>query len=406
MSLCQAEGVGLWDVLTGRRAVELRDAQATTSPAIAAALSARDLYGSASVEQALGLATAFRCVTLYAHAATQAGVVAMRAGRRVPIPDWLRRPDAYGADVRQRGLVEYLVTAMAGWGAGYLDAVPVGDRSWSVRTIDPARVSAHLSPVTGDRVWSVDGRRVEVANGPARLGGLLVVPFLFVPGIALPLGPLSAGRVALGDYLAVERYAGQVFARGTVSGGRLETDQDIPEQTAERWSQRWVAKRNDPAQGIPVLGGGLRYVSDVINPADAQWIEARSFDAQEVARLFGVPPRYLGLPSGDASTYATARDNDAALMRFGLAGFTDAIGEALSSLLPPGRNETEDVRVRLDLDALLAGTMADRVGVWRDALAAGWLTVDEVRASEGLDPIGGAGFTVPAGVTVPGQVTT
>lgn len=393
--------MGFLDVFTGRRALEVRDASAAVGPAVAAAIAERLEVAPATVERALGLATAFRCVALYASACTQAGLTTNRAGRRVPLPDWLRRPDAYGADVRARGLVEHLVVSMAGWGAGYLDAVPVGDRSWSLRTIAPQRVDVHLSALTHERVWSVDGRRVELANGPARLPGLLVVPFLLVPGIARPLGPLSAARVAMGEYLEVERYAGRIFAAGTYSGGRLETTEDIPKQTAERWRDQWVGARASGA--IPVLGAGLRYVNDLIDPADAQWIDARQFDAQEVARFFGMPPRYLGLPSGDASTYATARDNDAALMRFGVAGYSDPIGEALSFLLPPGRNETEDVRVRLDLDALLAGTLSDRVDVWAKAIAAGWLTVDEVRASEGLDALDGADLERPSVHLVPGQ---
>jgi HK97 family phage portal protein len=399
--------VGLLDRLTGRQARDVVATQSVVSAYIADEAAARDALQPATPRAALGLATAFRCVTLYATSTTQAGVIVERANRREPLPDWLRRPDAYGSDVRLRGLVEYLTVSMAGWGAGYLDAAPVGRTSWSLRTIDPARVSATISPLTGDRQYAVDGRRVDLAHGPARLGGLLVVPFLTVPGIALPLGPLSAARLSMGEYLEVERYAGRIFSRGTVSGGRLETDVDITEATAQRWASSWADKR--ATGSIPVLGAGLRYVNDVINPADAQWIQSREFDAQEVARWFGVPPRYLGLPSGDASTYATARDNDAALMRFGVAGYADSIGEALSTLLPPGRNELEDERVRLDLDALLRGTIVDRVDVWAKALQAGWLTVDEVRASEGLDPIGEAGLPagtpVPSLPTAPGQVS-
>lgn len=397
--------MGILDALLGRRALELRDAQAAVSPRILAAIeSARTTPDATPYAALTGLATAFRCVDLYAHAATQAGVITVRGGRRQPLPDWLRRPAAYGCDVRLRGLVETLVVSMAGWGAGYLDAVPVGDRSWSLRTIAPGRVTATIAEqTTHDRVWSVDGRRVELADGPARLAGLLVVPYMFVPGVPLPLGPLAAARARMGEYLDVEGYAGSIFTRGTVSGGRLETDVDIAPETADRWADRWAEKRSNGQ--IPVLGAGLRYVNDVLNPADAQWIQAREFDAQEVARWFGVPPRYLGLPSGDASTYATARDNDAQLMRFGLATYTDSIGEALSSLLPPGRNETEDVEVRLDLDALLKGTTADRFTAWQTALSSGWLTVDEVRASEGLEPLDNPADPVPSAPVSPGQVT-
>lgn len=397
--------MGFLDALTGRRAVEVREAQDRVTPLILDALEARDVGAPATPAAALGLATAFRCVDLYAHASTQAGVIALRGGRREPLPEWLRRPDAYGADVRLRGLVEHLVVSMAGWGAGYLDALPVGERSWSLRTIDPSRVTCDIAAGTSwDRVWKVDGRRVDLAHGPARLAGLVVVPYMFVPGIALPMGPLSAARLALGEYLEVERYAGRIFRRGTISGGRLETDQDVTPATADRWATRWAEKRDTAA--IPVLGAGLRYVNDVLNPADAQWIQAREFDAQEVARFFGMPPRYLGLPSGDSTTYATARDNDAQLMRFGVSTYTDSIGEALSSLLPPGRNEVEDVRLALDLDALLRGTTADRYAAWGAALSAGWLTADEVRASEGLDPLEVPTTTpTPARPLLPGQVT-
>jgi HK97 family phage portal protein len=201
------------------------------------------------------------------------------------------------------------------------------------------------------------------------------------------MGPLQAARYLMDGYLDTETFARNVFRMGRAAGARLETDADIPEPTAVRWRDAWVASQGDPETAAPpVLGAGLRYVTDTIDPEAAAWIEARRFNATEVARLFRVPGRRIGLPSGDSRTYATARDDDADFMRTCVGAYTDPITEAWSALLPSGRNAAEDVRVVLDWSALLAPTPAEQVAYLAAATTAGIMTTDEARSALGLDP--------------------
>ena len=344
-----------------------------------------------TAQRALGLPAVFACARIVHTTALQLPVRAYQGQRPAALPEWLRRPEAWnGNAARLRQVVESLVLGQVFHGAGYLWCDPEGFDSWDVRPIAPDRVDVEL--IGGERVWRVDGRPVPLArrwSTRSNTAGLAVAPFMFLPGVARPVGPIQAARHALSGALDVEDYAATVFTSGTVSGGRLETDLDITPESAQRYQDYWMEKHAVPPEqrAIPVLGSGLKYVNDLLNPRDAQWIEARQYNAQDVARLFGVPPRYLGLPSGDASTYATARDNDAALMRFCVAGYTRPIEDLFDALTPPGRGADEDLQVRFDFDAMLSTTPADRADQYGKALAGGWLTVDEVRAMEGLPPL-------------------
>ncbi len=109
--------------------------------------------------------------------------------------------------------------------------------------------------------------------------------------------------------------------------------------------------RSRRAGRIPVLGNGLRYINDVIRPVDAQFIESRAFNAMQVFQMFGIPPALLGtsMMGGQSSlSYANAQDNASLFRRNCLAAFTQQLEDGLSTLLPPGRDAAEDVRVAFD----------------------------------------------------------
>lgn len=313
-------------------------------------------------ERALGLPAVYSAVRLITHTIDQLPLRRYQGQvtEPLPLPDWLRVPDRFGCDYILPDLVEYLVTCQATRGAAYLWCTPSGD-SWRVDPIDPSDVSVELvgPKRMRTRAFKVDGESVpRVTTYGRRSAGLLPMPFLVVPGLAAGVGPIQAARAALHGYLSVDGYAADAFGSGrTFSGGYLSTDQDIDEDTATAYRDKLVERNADTAAPPLVLGNGLTWQTSALSPADAQWIEARQFNAQEVCRMYGIPPRYLGLPSGDSTTYATARDNDAQLLRTCVSGYTNTIAHGLSQLLPPGRNADEDQRVGFDFDAWL-GTPA------------------------------------------------
>lgn len=354
---------------------------------------------------ALALPTAFRCAQLLAHTVGNLPAQVRAGDVRLASPLWLRHPESFGSPPLRR-LISGLVVDQALYGSGYLQADPVGV-SYRLTLIPAATVGVSFDNY-GKRTYRVDGHTrpaLDPGSETSRAaGGLIPVPFLTLPGKAEPVSPIGAARLALAGYLDTDRFAARVFAAGRgQTGGHLETDLEISEESATRYRDAWVKSQGDPASSsIPVLGGGLRYATDTIDPRDAQWIESRGYNSTEIARLFGLPPRFLGLPSGDSVTYATARDNDAAFIRFTLAPYIAEIESALSSLLPFGRTEAEDQRIVLNTDSLLRSTTEDRWAAYSTALSAGFLTVDEVRRSEGLPPLSEPADTVETEPISPG----
>lgn len=340
----------------------------------------------------MGLPAAYSCVRLLAHTAALMNVQTVTGdGQTEPPPRWLERAPALGDGLRLRDLVMASVTHMATNGAAVYYATPTA-LGWTLDLIEPSRVQVAYSTDRRRRVWHLDGDPTPtvLATPTARAGGLLVAGYLWTAERAAPLGPLQAAAQAVAGYLDADAFAGALFANGraTAVGAYLTSDLDLTPETADAWRAAWREQHADPTHDpLPILGNGLRLESIGLDPAAMQFLESRQYAGQEVARLFGVPPRYLGLPSGDASTYATARDNDAALLRYAVSPYTDAIAAAWSELLPDGRNASEAERLQFSADRLLAPTTTDRYAAHQTAIAAGFKTVAEVRAEEGLPPL-------------------
>lgn len=309
--------------------------------------------------EALILPTVWACVRTLAHTVEQLPLRHMKGDAEQPLPDWIRIPERTSSFTTSQ-LLELWTVDMALHGAAYAWV----DRDGGTLQLHPVSGDTVLVTATTDgrgrlrRQYRINGDPVPAAGWDGRLGvtanGLVHMPYLTAAHNLAGLGPLQNAREMLTGYLTVERYAQSLFDRGTTSGGRLETDQELAPTTAKRYADRWAEHRRRPDDTIPVLGSGLRYVNDVINARDAQWLEARQFNDQEIARLFGVPMRYLGLPSGDSTTYATARDNDAFFLRASVVSYTNSISGGLSRLVGSGSGETNAARITFDYTSWLA----------------------------------------------------
>lgn len=283
-------------------------------------------------------------------------------------PDWLMRPRRYGAALDLNDLLQHIVVSMAVRGAAYLLVERVGD-SWRLDALHAGSVQAKVSTsgvvrmtfvVDGEEMPEVPAVMEQWVSGRAYL---LHVPYLVTPDHPEGLSPITAARLSVQGYLGVERQSSSLLDGGTYSGGRLETDQDLTQATALRYQETWVTNRK--VGNLPVLGAGLRYVNDIINPADAQWLESRQYNNGQVAMMFGIPPDYLGMAmSGGSSSlsYANSQDNDRRFRRNCLAAFTQQISDAFSGLLPQGRGPLEGERLVFDYTRWEGDPSADDTG--------------------------------------------
>lgn len=308
------------------------------------------------VDGPISLPAVYGAVRLVASTIAQLPLVVRQGQAEINAPTWLRRPRRYGAALETGDLVQLVVSAMALRGVAYVACTRVAD-SWRLDAVHPDQVATTAGYDQAGRLTLTHriGGRVIDAVPPSLVQAvegrtyLLHLPYLTTPDQPAGIGPLQSARMALDGYIDTEQHAAAVFQSGLHSGGRLETDQDLAPATATRYQERWVAARK--AGNIPVLGSGLRYVNDLVNPRDAEWIEARQFNQAQIWLMYGIPPDYMGatMTGGSSSlSYSNAQDNDTRFRRNCLSAFTQQIEHSLSLLLPPGRDTSEEQTVRFD----------------------------------------------------------
>jgi HK97 family phage portal protein len=139
------------------------------------------------------------------------------------------------------------------------------------------------------------------------------------------------------------------------------------------------------AHGILVVEGEASYEDIASNMDDAQFVEQRRLVAQEIARVFRIPPHMLGAPLGDSLTYSTVEQQSLDFARYSLAPWLRKIELSIS-----GDSDLAFERqfVKFEIDALLRPDSAGRASFYEKALdpITGWMTRDEVRRLEDLPP--------------------
>lgn len=204
--------------------------------------------------------------------------------------------------------------------------------------------------------------------------------FLNVPGQLRGLGPISAAREEVEGAKMARDYKARFYTDGSNIKGYLKTEQAMTKESADKAKAVW-ANEDDP-MGIRVLGKNLSYVPLELKPADMQFLETQQFDTTQIARLLGIPASImLAAVEGSNLTYSNIEQSWIEFADYTLAAYTGEIEEAFNQMLPAGHT------VRFDWDSSRRADMSSRFSAYRTAIEAGWLTVDEVREREGMQPL-------------------
>ena len=343
---------------------------------------------SVSVARAAGLTAVWACVTLI-------------AGSIASMPLLLyRRVDEDRARALEHPLFDVLRTrpnpvqsVVAFWEAMVTALLLRGNALAMLTRDDDGRVRAlwYLNP---DRVQidvAKTGRlRYRVSNPDGTQTTLPAESMLHIPG------PMSddgyTGRSVIGTFretlglgLALERYGAEFFANAATPKGVLAT----PGRLSREAQLRLQASLEDrhSARGhrhrTLILEEGLKFEPIGVSHEDSQFVESRRFTTEEVARIFGVPPHMIGAEVQGSMTYANAETRALDYLKFCLGPWLARIESAVNfACISP--LERRQLYVEFLPDALLATDTAGRYSAYQTGLAAGFLTVDEVRRKENL----------------------
>lgn len=330
---------------------------------------------------ALGLSSVWRCIDILSNGVSQLDWRETRGNLELPPSRIVRRPLA---SATRREWVSYVVAVLALYDVAYLlrvggedrEGVPMGLLPLDPGQVMPKLAGGSISPFVTSDTYYVGG--TEVGRGQ-----LVILRRSPIPGSEESTGGvIRLARVTFAAALAAEGYASRFWQSGGSPTTVLEADAQIPEAMADQMSDRWRERRSKGPDYAPVLSGGLKARTFGADPTAQAAVEARREQVADIGRYFGVPTRILNAPTGDSETYTSTEASNGDLVRYTLSNYIGSIEDAVSDLLPGGRQMVMDTR------QLTAGTQLAQAQAFQ--LATGsrpWMTPEEVRETVGLPPM-------------------
>lgn len=208
------------------------------------------------------------------------------------------------------------------------------------------------------------------------------------------VSPLTMAANAVGLAIAAERHGSKYFSNGAKTSGIAKYPGKLKEDSAKRLKQSLQdSMTGDNLFKLILLEEGLDYQSIGINNVDSQYLETRGFQIEEIARIFRVPSVLIGHPD-KTMTYASVEQLLLAFVTHCIRPWAVRIEQSANKyLLGNDKNYFAEFR----MEGLLRGDTKSRYESYASALQNEWMTKNEVRALENLNPVAdGDAFKNPA----------
>jgi HK97 family phage portal protein len=278
--------------------------------------------------------------------------------------------------------VEFLEMNGAGlnlWGNSYSVKRKVGKRIVALDPLRPEFMTVYRTPEGDVRYAFLRG--IEQEDYAAE--EILHVKGFGIDGL-VGLSPIGMARQTIGRSLAADESSSRVFQGGLSAGGFIKYGQSLKKEQREdiRGSiEQFTGSKNTGK--VMVLENGMDYVGITMKPADAQLLESRNFNVEEVCRWFRVPPVLIG-HTDKASSWASSLENtNLFFLTYALRPYLARIEQACNkALLLP--EEKGKYFTSFNFDALMRADSAGRAALYASASQNGWMDRNEIRAKENL----------------------
>jgi len=211
---------------------------------------------------------------------------------------------------------------------------------------------------------------------------------LHIPGLGFDglvgYSPIAIAKNAIGMAMATEEYGASFFANGANPGGVLEHPGVVkdPKRVRESWNTVYQGSSN--SHRIAVLEEGMKFQAIGIPPEQAQFLETRKFQINEIARIFRIPPHMIG--DLEKSSFSNIEQQSLEFVKYTLDPWVVRWEQALQqSLLLP--SEKPRYFVRFNVDGLLRGDYQSRMSGYAVGIQNGFFSPNDVRRLEDLNLI-------------------
>src|SRR5574344_1849732 len=196
---------------------------------------------------------------------------------------------------------------------------------------------------------------------------------LHIPGLGFDglvgYSPIAMAKNAIGLAIATEEYGAKFFANGAAPSGVLEHPGTIkePGKVREAWQSQFGGSAN--SNKIAVLEEGMKYTPISISPEQAQFLETRKFQINEIARIFRIPPHMVG--DLEKSSFSNIEQQSLEFVKYTLQPWIIRWEQSISrSLL--SIEEKRQYFVKFNVARLLRGDYQSRMNGSATARQNGW----------------------------------
>ena len=274
---------------------------------------------------------------------------------------------------------ETLMSHLLLWGNAYAQIIRDG-RGFPIALYPllPDRMAVDRNE-SGELVYTYQSDKGQVK---LRRENVLHIPGLGFDGL-IGYSPIAMAKNAVGLALATEDYGAAFFANGANPGGVLEHPGVIKPEQADRLRESWQSQFGGAnAHKVAVLEEGLKFHQMSIPPEQAQFLETRKFQINEIARIFRVPPHMVG--DLEKSSFSNIEQQSLEFVKYTLDPWVVRWEQSLQQvLILPSEKAT--IFIKFNLDGLLRGDYQSRMQGYSTGIQNGFMSVNDVRGLEDMN---------------------
>jgi HK97 family phage portal protein len=284
---------------------------------------------------------------------------------------------------------ETLMTHLLLWGNAYAQIIRNGrGEVLALYPLMPDRMVVDRD--ARGRIYYEYTRSDADAKTLGKKSSVLLMPedVFHIPGLGFDglvgYSPIAMAKRAVGLGLACDEYGAAFYANGAQPGGVLEHPGVVknPQRVRDSWNAIYQGAKN--AHKVAILEEGMSYKPISINPQEAQFLETRKFQIDEIARIFRVPPHMVG--DLDKSSFSNIEQQSLEFVKYTLAPWIARWEQTIHrTLLLP--SEKARYFARFNVEGLLRGDYQSRMNGYAVARQNGWMSANDIRELENLDRI-------------------
>jgi HK97 family phage portal protein len=289
----------------------------------------------------------------------------------------------------QYELWELIIAHLCLWGNAYVRKIrnPDTDLIVDLQPIHPERVSVKRDN-EGNKIFEI--KRTD--PGPSQPIIFTDYEIMHIPGMGYDglkgLSPIQLAARTFGTAMAGDKLAAKFFSKGSVLSGIIKVRAPLADQTqADAIRSRWIQRMGGTANAgeVAVMDAATEFQPLTIEPDSMQFLESRRWQTNEIARMFGIPPHLVGDVEKSTSWGTGIETQNTGFVSYTIAGWTNRIEQRVSREVIATRKQF----CEFDLDRLLRGSMSERFAAYTQGITAGWLTRNEARIKENMQPLDG-----------------